>query len=156
MNIIPLKEKYKYQVIKLLDRNTEYHMSINKEFSRFISNEYPDYNDMNTKEVNNDDNKFIIAVDKDEVLGFILYKDRGEYISISDFFTKPEVRGQGIGIKLMDYVTNSFKGKHIELRCLKDNTLALNFYLKYGFKIIREDKGRMYKIDDYILSYENK
>lgn len=154
MKIIPLEDKYKYQVIRLLDDNTRYHMSLNKEFTRFVSTEYPDFNDMNSHEVDDSFNHFIIAVEKEEVIGFIMYKDRGDYIAISDFFVNPRTRGKGIGRQLMDYVVKKkFKNKRIELRCLKDNKTAYNFYLKYGFKVIREDKGRMYKIDDYVMSY---
>lgn len=154
MTIIPLSDKYKYQVNRLLNDNTKYHIGLNKEFLKYVNAEFSDYREMNAHVVDDESNNFVIAIENDKVVGYILYKIREEYIAISDFYVNPKIRGKGVGRKLLDYITHKkFKNRKIKLRCMTDNKLALNFYLKYGFKGYGEEIGKEYKIKDYLLEY---
>jgi ribosomal protein S18 acetylase RimI-like enzyme len=87
------------------------------------------------------DRATFIAFSSDSPIGIAaLYRngetDTGELLQV---WVSPEYRGQGIAIDLMDAVfqwagENNFQT--IVATVAKDNTRALRFYQKYGFKLL--------------------
>ncbi|MCM1285248.1 MAG: GNAT family N-acetyltransferase [Acetobacter sp.] len=74
-------------------------------------------------------------------------------IYLSRMIVKKEYRNQGIGSKLIDFLSNTAKEmgySEIAIGVDKNNTVALNLYQKKGFTtIVREDKdehGEFYKL----------
>ncbi|BAZ14260.1 acetyltransferase [Calothrix sp. NIES-4071] len=60
----------------------------------------------------------------------------GEILNIDELFIKREYRGQGIGGKFFEFLSNEFKNKAVAF-CLetnKGNNRAYNFYQKLGFR----------------------
>ena len=94
-------------------------------------------------------NGFIVAELNGEIVGFCRYVDNNNFSKeIEDFdcellaiYVKPDLKYNGIGTKLFQYVKNEFikkeKSKMI-LWCLKDNESSKKFYAKMGGKIIHE------------------
>lgn len=74
-----------------------------------------------------------IYADKRKIKGFISVLD-GNYIGA--LFVKNEFQGQGIGKKLLEYVRR--QRPNLSLKVYAQNTQALGFYQKQGFKIISE------------------
>ena len=68
-------------------------------------------------------------------------------------YIESQYRANGFATRLLDELTNRYPKKKIKLICLVKNTLAYNFYIKYGFKIIETLKGKKYKINSYIMGY---
>lgn len=63
-------------------------------------------------------------------------------------YVKPNLKYNGIGTKLFQFVVNEFKARNktkMILWCLKDNEPSKKFYKKMGGKIIGE---RTFVIDD--------
>lgn len=95
------------------------------------------------------DNGFIVAELNSEVVGFCNYIDTNKFTQgISDIdcellalYVKPDLKYNGIGTKLFQFVMNEFKSKSktkMILWCLKDNEPSKKFYTKMGGEIIKE------------------
>lgn len=55
----------------------------------------------------------------------------------SDFFVREDLRGKGIGSRILEFAINCFKDKSIKtirLHVFKNNPSAIKLYEKYGFK----------------------
>lgn len=60
---------------------------------------------------------------------------------LSALYVKPNLKNNGIGTKMFQYVINEFKAQNktkMIIWCLKDNFPSRNFYEKMGGKIIKE------------------
>lgn len=95
------------------------------------------------------ENSFIVAELNNQVVGFCRYIDSNKFTQdISDIdcellalYVKPNLKYNGIGTKLFQFVTNEFKNRNktkMILWCLKDNEPSKKFYTKMGGKVIRE------------------
>ncbi len=73
----------------------------------------------------------------DIIKGFFSIKDE----TLAAMFVSPEFQGNGIGRGLMDKAKTL--SDRLELTVYKENTRGINFYIKCGFKPIKE------KIDGY-------
>lgn len=87
--------------------------------------------------IDSDTSEMFILEDK-KVLGFtgLIYYDWNNTVQISNIFIKPQHRGKGLGLKLIEHLKNHMKGKGY--RCIiaeapSDNTV-LNLYKKAGFR----------------------
>lgn len=95
------------------------------------------------------ENGFIVTELNNQVVGFCRYIDSNKFTQdISDIdcellalYVKPNLKYNGIGTKMFQFVTEEFKKKHktkMILWCLKDNEPSKKFYTKMGGKIIKE------------------
>ena len=81
--------------------------------------------------------KIITYVEKDKIIGFLLYSLIYDRIEIEQFEVITKERGKGIGDKLLKYLIEKYKErdiKNITLEVKEDNIAAINLYKKYGFK----------------------
>ena len=81
--------------------------------------------------------KIITYVEKDKIIGFLLYSLIYDRIEIEQFEVITKERGKGIGDKLLKYLIEKYKDsdiKNITLEVKEDNIVAINLYKKYGFK----------------------
>ena len=95
-----------------------------------------------------DDKNYLVAVYNGEIVGYLEYELSNKYSldlsidsEICSLYVKKEYRNLGIGSKLFSFSVDIFKknGKSkIGLWCIKDNDLAISFYMKKGGEIIKE------------------
>ena len=81
--------------------------------------------------------KIITYVEKDKVIGFLLYSLIYDRIEIEQFEVITKERRKGIGDKLLKYLIEKYQDtdiKNITLEVKEDNIFAINLYKKYGFK----------------------
>ena len=86
--------------------------------------------------------KFIVAESNNEVIGFCSYDYKNETAENADcelkgIYVKPEMRRNGIGKQLIQYVIDDFRKagkKKMILWCLKENYPSRTFYEKMGGK----------------------
>ena len=81
--------------------------------------------------------KIITYVEKDKIIGFLLYSLIYDRIEIEQFEVITKERGKGIGDKLLKYLIEKYQDtdiKNITLEVKEDNIIAINLYEKYGFK----------------------
>ena len=81
--------------------------------------------------------KIITYVEKDKIIGFLLYSLIYDRIEIEQFEVTTKKRRKGIGDKLLKYLIEKYQYsdiKNITLEVKEDNIVAINLYEKYGFK----------------------
>lgn len=99
---------------------------------------------------------FLVAEHQGEIVGFANYIDSNDFTpqtpdadcELSAIYAEPDLKRQGIGTALFEYVKENLacKNKHkMVLWCLKDNEPSKKFYEKMGGKIIGE---RLIKIGE--------
>lgn len=97
---------------------------------------------------------YIIAETNKEIVGFCRYIDNNSYTpnmldidcEIVALYVKPDLKYNGIGTKLFQFVTNEFKRKNrtkMIIWCLKDNEASKKFYTKMGGEIVKEKVVKM-------------
>ncbi len=57
-------------------------------------------------------------------------------IWIEDLYIKPEHRGNGLGNKLMEFITSAYTDCIFRLEAEPENTNALKLYKKHGFTVL--------------------
>lgn len=80
------------------------------------------------------------AFEGDELLGYILIFGYAKSIRIYSLATSHAARGKGIGLALMGHVKNMAceKGKRsLTLEVKQSNSHAIEFYKKFGFKVVK-------------------
>ena len=94
-------------------------------------------------------NGFIVAELNSQIVGFCRYIDSNKFTpNISNIdcellalYVKPNLKYNGIGTRLFQFVKNEFKSKNktkMILWCLKDNEPSKKFYTKMGGEIVKE------------------
>ncbi|WP_055070200.1 N-acetyltransferase [Clostridium massiliamazoniense] len=87
-----------------------------------------------------------VYVDQDNIKGFISVIEN-EFIGA--LFIDVNYQGEGIGSKLIDYVSEKYGD--LELAVYKDNEKAVKFYQEKGFKIVKEQETENPKFKEYIM-----
>lgn len=104
------------------------------------------------------DNYLTVKNDYISISKTYVYEKEGEikgFISIIDenfigaLFVSTNYQKQGIGSKLIDYVSKNFS--KLTLAVYKQNEKALNFYLKKGFKITEQATNEDSGFEEYIM-----
>lgn len=98
------------------------------------------------KYLNNLKNKNVIIYEKEkEPIAYCYYGENTKYKDyqgeVFALYVKNNCQERGIGTKLLQYAIKDLanKSKKIFLWCAKENTRAISFYQKNGFKIIGEE-----------------
>ena len=91
---------------------------------------------------------FIVAVQNNQIVGFSRYDDKivsddseGYDSEIIALYVKPDIKGIGIGTKIINYIKNDLKqkgNKKMIIWCLKENFPSRKFYEKMGGTIVNE------------------
>lgn len=78
----------------------------------------------------------IVAVSGETIIGFVAQKPKPtrSETEIDIICVAEDWRSKGIGVKLLDYVVKHMSTGALALNVQSDNTAAINFYLRYGFK----------------------
>ena len=83
--------------------------------------------------------KIITFVEKDKIIGFLLYSLIYDRIEIEQFEVITKKRSQRIGSQLLSYLIDKYQNtniKNITLEVKEDNIAAINLYKKNGFKTV--------------------
>lgn len=96
----------------------------------------------------------ICALEKNEVIGCSKFKINGGVCYISEVIIKQDVRGNGVGRKLLIATENIAKQKgchKMQLYTSRLNGNALEFYLKNKYNIEAKLKDDKFHIEKFIL-----
>lgn len=72
-------------------------------------------------------------------VGYVQYLTLTKSIYINALMLNPNFQSQGIGVRIIEKMASKNPELPIELRCFCVNIEALNFYLKNGFEIVKQD-----------------
>ena len=89
--------------------------------------------------------QFLIAKStNDKIVGVINAKQDEGVLYINRLYVDPDFQSQGIGIRLIDEMTDKFpSAKKTVLEVVEKNTRSIKFYLKNGFSIIGKNKSQI-------------
>lgn len=130
------------QVLKLCDQIREYHRNILDGYFTHQDDELE--KEILLESLHSDDKLPLVAVDENEIVGVLLAEKRNtpwlensKIAHIFNFGVVEEARGKGIAKLMMDSFFAECKKediKEIKLGVFNKNTIAYNFYQKYGFE----------------------
>jgi len=151
IKIIKPSENHIPQMVKLGDESRQHHIDVMHGYFKPVTPISSGFEEkiIRTHMNETESNIIFIAVDKnDNVVGMILgeklYKpwlEKSHVGHVSNFIVSGEVRGQGIGKKLMDAFVKECKKSglyEIDLGVYNQNKTAYDFYIKYGFEPIEQ------------------
>ena len=113
----------------------------------FIAKEYWDNSYNTVMDVYMPMSETFVYEDEEGIKGFIgIIND--EFIGA--LFVDINYQGSGIGTKLIDYAIDKYK--KLNLAVYKDNKKSVEFYLKKGFRIIKEQVNEDSRHNEYIMN----
>jgi len=121
----------------------------------FVNNLLNTFNYKIDKESFNNDFLKVLVYEEDLIKGILVYQFLYDRIEIDYIVVDNEYRQLGIATKLLNFIENKYKNiKNITLEVRESNKIAINFYLKNGFKEVTKRKN-YYKDEDGILMIKN-
>lgn len=106
------------------------------------------------KELENPLSEYLVAIENEEVVGFVGIWQPLDEGHITNIVTKKDKRGQHIGTKMLEEIINLAKTKN--LKCLtlevnEHNEPAIKLYKKYNFVEVGKRKKYYNNTDDAII-----
>lgn len=125
--IRPYEEKYREQMILVWEKSVRatHHFVTSSEVERLKEA---------VKEIDFKSFSVYCLISEDKVLGFLGVEDN----VIVSLFLDPDYIGQKLGTKLMYYALNTLKANKVNVN--EENSNAIEFYTKFGFKIYERIK----------------
>ena len=155
--IVEYDSKYDEQIKDLLVELQNYLIDIDNWHTQIMLPEYREkYFKMDMEKVKNQDGKIYLEIENDKVIGLIigvveekdeidkLTNDCAKTGSVIELIVKNNIRGNGIGKKLLEKLEEYFRSincKRINIEVFGPNKKGLNFYEKND-----------YVVRDYIVS----
>lgn len=151
IKIIKPVEKHISQMVKLADEARQHHVDVLNGYFKPVT---PVSSGFEDKIIRNhmsepENNIILIAVDTDDnVVGMILgeklhkpWLEQSRVGHVSNFIVSANMRGYGIGKKLMDAFIDECRHsgmQQVDLGVYNKNTGSYNFYIEYGFEPIEQ------------------
>ena len=82
--------------------------------------------------------KFWCYIDNDNIIGVMGIQDKSDVTLIRHAYVRTTARNKGVGSKLLNHLSE-LTTKPILVGTWADATWAINFYKKYGFKLVSFD-----------------
>jgi ribosomal protein S18 acetylase RimI-like enzyme len=108
--------------------------------------------------LNNSENTFFLLRENDADIGYAQLVINSESVKLEKLYLHPDVQGKGYGLYLLNQLINhslNLGCQNMQLQVNRSNSKAVQFYKKFGFKIIEErdfDVGGGHVMDDFIMS----
>ncbi|MFB6159507.1 MAG: GNAT family N-acetyltransferase [Candidatus Nanohalobium sp.] len=94
--------------------------------------------EMNLEFAEKDRYNYFVAVEDDEIIGVAGYQS--ESGTVAGIFVDPELKGSGIGSKLMDRIEEDAQSEGLEEMETLASLEAVEFYKKNSYKVTEEKK----------------
>jgi len=105
-------------------------------------------------------NHFLLLVSNEQVIGCILIRQRISNYSLKRFwwvygvYINDNFRGKGFGEAIIQkaiYWLDTKNAQEVFLYVNRNNTKAINLYLKYGFEIVLKSKYHKIRSNQYLM-----
>jgi len=106
------------------------------------------------RELDNPLSEYIVAINKEEVVGYAGLWQAIDEGHITNIVTKKDKRGNNIGTKMLEKIIDIAQKKELEsvtLEVNEHNEIAIKLYEKYNFKKIGKRKRYYNNVDDAII-----
>lgn len=123
---------------------------LTKDNINIINNSFIDKENVLKELSNNPFSKYLIYLEKTQVIGYLYYSDIYDRVEINQIEINSIHRNCGYGSKLLEYLINSVN-KNITLEVNKKNKYAIKLYKKYNFKEVAIRKGYYNGIDGILM-----
>ena len=123
---------------------------LTKDNINIINNSFIDKENVLKELSNNPFSKYLIYLEKTQVIGYLYYSDIYDRVEINQIEINTIHRNCGYGSKLLEYLINSVN-KNITLEVNKENIYAIKLYKKYNFKEVAIRKGYYNGIDGILM-----
>ncbi|MBR2248015.1 MAG: GNAT family N-acetyltransferase [Bacilli bacterium] len=123
---------------------------LTKDNINIINNSFIDKENVLKELSNNPFSKYLIYLEKTQVIGYLYYSDIYDRVEINQIEINSIHRNCGYGSKLLEYLINSVN-KNITLEVNKENIYAIKLYKKYNFKEVAIRKGYYNGIDGILM-----
>ena len=123
---------------------------LTKDNINIINNSFIDKENVLKELSNNPFSKYLIYLEKTQVIGYLYYSDIYDRVEINQIEINSIHRNCGYGSKLLEYLINSVN-KNITLEVNKENKYAIKLYKKYNFKEVAIRKGYYNGIDGILM-----
>ena len=87
------------------------------------------------EKVENDINKYTAVYDGEEFIGCFKLTKENEYYELDDLYIVEDKRNKGYGTKILEECITHLP---LVLYVFKDNKIAYDLYLRYGFEVIED------------------
>lgn len=104
----------------------------------------------NTSSFDNEYKKYLVY-STNKIVSVLSYTILYDAIEIEYIYTKDEYKNMGYASKLMEYLIHNNKGADITLEVNVNNSSAIKFYEKMGFKTISIRKRYYNNEDAYLM-----
>ena len=130
-----------------------------EDYDKIKDNLQKDFDDFWTptileSELKNENSRYVVAKEKNEIVGFAGIIILPDDIEITNIVTKKTERKKGIGKLLLDKIIEISKEEKKELLSLEvneKNLIAINLYSKFGFEKVGIRKKYYNGIEDAII-----
>ena len=123
---------------------------LTKDNISIINNTFIDKEEVLKELSNNPFSKYLVYLEKDEVIGYLYYSDIYDRVEINQIEINSIHRNCGYGSKLVEYLIKTVN-KNITLEVNKENIYAIKLYKKYNFKEVAIRKGYYDGIDGILM-----
>ncbi|MBQ6477280.1 MAG: GNAT family N-acetyltransferase [Bacilli bacterium] len=123
---------------------------LTKDNINIINNSFIDKENVLKELSNNPFSKYLIYLEKTQVIGYLYYSDIYDRVEINQIEINSIHRNCGYGSKLLEYLINSVN-KNITLEVNKENKYAIKLYKKYNFREVAIRKGYYNGIDGILM-----
>ena len=99
----------------------------------------------------------LVIIEKEKVIGFIVYSIIYERAEIIDITVDPKNRNKGYAKALLNYLINdiiSERCNNITLEVKKTNEIAISLYKSIGFSVAATRKGYYEDSDGYLMKMD--
>lgn len=125
-------------------------IELTKEKIEMIKNSFLSTSYVENEFLNNPFAKFLLLIEKKEIIGYLYYSDIYDRIEINQFEIKNIHRNCGKGSILLESLLEKTE-KDITLEVKNDNASAIHLYEKFGFKKVAIRKGYYHGIDAILM-----
>ena len=134
----------------------KHHNALNPEYKKFID-ENKDIKDIVLSSMKSPHSYVAIDTKTHEFVGLLVGREyENNIFSLDDLYIVPNYRGRNIGKSMVSKFIKSHNKYDIILLVLKENGSVVEFYKKFGFKVVKETQPLKYNISGYLMRREGR
>lgn len=134
-------DKDKEILREMINETDNYHYENCPTFAKAVDKNFKKHKEQSNTLIDRvDASLFYILKIYNKPVGTIMVWDNNGETTLTNLYIDERYRSKGYGKILLDYVIDNMETSYCVLGVFEENTKALNFYYRYGFKYIQLQK----------------